>query len=48
MLWLLHRFDIVDKHQRLISGALHLKQLSTAKLELNFEPPETALTARPT
>lgn len=47
MLWLLHRFDIVDKHRGLISGALHFKQLSTAGLELNFEPAETAKEARP-
>lgn len=48
MLWLLHRFDIVDKHQGLISGFLHFKQLSTAGLELNLEPANTAASAQPT
>jgi len=38
MFWLLHMFDIADKHRGLISGALHFKQLSTAGLELNLEP----------
>jgi hypothetical protein len=48
MLWLLHRFDIVDKHTGLISGALHFKQLSLGEFDLNLEPQETALSAKPT
>lgn len=47
MLWLLHRFDIIDKHQGLISSALRFKKLSTAGLQLNYEPAETAAQARP-
>lgn len=47
MLWLLHHFDIVDKHRGLISGALHFKQLSTAGLDLNYQPAQTAAEARP-
>ena len=38
MFWLLHKFDIVDKHQGLISGAVHFQQLSTAGLDLRAEP----------
>lgn len=48
MLWLLHRFDIADKHKGLISGALHFRQLSAGGLELNFEPPATAAQAKAT
>jgi hypothetical protein len=29
LLWLLHRFDIIDKHQGLITASLHLKRLLT-------------------
>jgi hypothetical protein len=47
MLWLLHQFDIIDKHRGLISGALHFKELSTAGLDLNYQPTETAAEARP-
>ena len=47
MLWLLHRFDIVDKHTGLISGALHFKQLSLGEFDLNLEPKETADFASP-
>lgn len=48
LLWLLHRFDIVDKHRGLISGALHFKQLTVPGLELNFRPADTAGDAQAT
>lgn len=38
MFWLLHKLDIADKHQGLISGALHLTKLSTPGLEMNLQP----------
>lgn len=42
MLWLLHHFDIVDKHRGLIAGRPYFRQLSIAGLDLNFKPAETA------
>lgn len=45
LLWHVHRLDILDKHQGLISGALHVNQVLTGGLELNLSPPETASSA---
>lgn len=38
MIWLLHRFDIVDKHRGLISGAIHFRQLSLGGFDLRLDP----------
>lgn len=42
LLWILHRFDILDKHQRLISGKLHSTGMSFHEFSLGLEPVETA------
>ena len=38
LLWLLHQFDITDKHQSLISASLHLKRLLVGGIDFGREP----------
>lgn len=42
LLWILHRFDILDKHQQLISGKLHATGMSFHEFDLGLEPANTA------
>lgn len=46
LLWHIHRLDNLDKHQGLISGALHVNQVFTGGLNLNLEPSQTASEAQ--
>jgi hypothetical protein len=48
LLWILHRFDILDKHQRLISGDLHSTGMSFHEFELRLEPADTAAQSQTT
>lgn len=43
-LWLLHRFDILDKHQRLIDAHLFSSNVRVHGIELNLQPPATPST----
>lgn len=46
LLWLLHRFDITDKHQGLIAASLHLKRLLVGGFEIGQDSVD-ALDASP-